>query len=415
MPADAPPRDRVPRASGAHGGALVALLAGVTAIGPFSLQALSPALPAISAGFGVPAAVAQLMLSLSLAAMAVSTLLWGPVSDRLGRRPVLVAGMVLAGLGSALAASAPVLWIAVLGRLLQAAGAVAGMVLARAVAQDLYGREGAVAVIGQITAAMVVAPMLAPALSGIVVEWLGWRGIFAAVAFAAAALAVWARARLPETAPKAAPEPLRATLMSFAAIAGCRAFWAHAGFGACSLASFLFFVGAAPYVMQEAYGAGPSVYGLFFIPLAAVYMAANIACGRLTARHGGRRMIVTGGLCTIAAMLAGLAVMAAGVSHPLVLMLPAFMHSVGAGLSVPNAVAGAVGAAPERAGAASGLLGFFQFLMAALTTQVAGFLPHDMAAPTLIGMTILSATGLASYLALSGRSVRHVAGGRSGG
>lgn len=401
MSRDLPSRDLPSYGQAPRRAALVALLAGVTAIGPFSLQALSPALPAISAGFRVPASVAQLMLSLSLAAMAVSTLLWGPVSDRLGRRPVLVAGMILAGFGSALAAVAPVLWLAVLGRLLQAAGAVAGMVLARAVAQDVYGREGAVSVIGQITAAMVVAPMLAPALSGLVVEIIGWRGIFAFVAVAAVALAAWARARLPETAPKAAPEPPRETLRGFGMIARRRAFWAHAAFGACSLASFLFFVGAAPYVMQETYGAGPSVYGLFFIPLAATYMAANIACGRLTARHGGRRMIVIGGVCTIAAMLAGLAVLGVGVNHPLVLMLPAFMHSVGAGLSVPNAVAGAVGSAPERAGAASGLLGFFQFLTAAVTTQLAGFLPHHQASPTLLGMTVLSAIGLASYLALS--------------
>lgn len=380
--------------------ALVVLLAAVTAIGPFSLQALSPALPAISSDFGVPPSVAQLMLSLSLAAMAVTTLAWGPVSDRLGRRPVLVAGMLLAGIGSALAALAPDIELAVLGRLLQAAGAVAGMVLARAVAQDLYGKAGSAAVIGQITAAMVVAPMIAPALSGLVVEHIGWRGIFALVGAAAVVLAVWAWVKLPETAPKNGREHPFATLGAYGTIARRRAFWAHAGFGACSLAGFLFFVGAAPYVMREAYGAGPMVYGFFFIPLAATYMVANIACGRMTARFGGRRMIVTGGVLTICAMSAGLLAVAAGLENPLGLMLPAFFHSIGAGLSVPNSVAGAVGTAPDRAGAASGLLGFFQFLMAAVTTQIAGFLPHGTAGPTLAGMTVLSVTGLACFLAL---------------
>jgi len=119
---------------------LVALLAAVTAVGPFSLQALSPALPAIATDFVVPAAVAQLMLSLSLVAMAATTLVWGPVSDRLGRRPVMVAGMLLAGAGSALSAVAPELWLAALGRLMQAGGAVAGRVLARAVAYWLLHR-----------------------------------------------------------------------------------------------------------------------------------------------------------------------------------------------------------------------------------------------------------------------------------
>jgi len=389
---------------------LVALLAAVTAIGPFSLQALSPALPAISASFAVPASVAQLMLSLSLVAMAVTTLAWGPISDRFGRRPVLVAGMVLAGFGSGLAAVAPVLWLAILGRLLQAAGAVAGMVLARAVAQDLYGRAGAAAIIGQITAVMVVAPMVAPALSGLIVEWIGWRGIFALVALASLALAVWSRAELPETAPNGAVQSWSAILGGFAGIAGLRGFWANASFGACSLASFLFFVGAAPYVMQEAYGARPSLYGLYFIPLALTYALSNMACGRMTGRYGARRMIVLGGAITIVAMSAGLLAMAAGLHHPLALMAPAFFHSIGAGLAVPNSVAGAVGAAPERAGAASGLLGFVQFLAAAVTTQIAGFLSHASGAPTLAGMTVLAAAGLAGYLALDRRGTTSAAG-----
>ncbi len=379
---------------------LIALLAAVTAIGPFALQALSPALPALATDFAVPAAVAQLMLSLSLVAMAASTLVWGPVSDRLGRRPVMVAGLVLAGFGSALAALAPELWIAILGRLMQAGGAVAGMVLARAVAQDLYGKDRSAAVIGQITAAMVVAPMVAPALSGLIVESVGWRGIFALVAVAALGLALWVRAKLPETAPRGRRENPLATLRAFGRIGRLRTFWAHACFGAFSLAGFLFFVGAAPYVMEQAYGARPSVYGFFFMPLAATYMLANMACGRMTSRFGGRRMIIFGGGCTIAAMATGLVVMSLGVINPLALMVPAFFHSIGAGLSVPNSIAGAVGAAPERAGAASGLLGFIQFLTAAVTTQIAGFLPHDIAAPTLVGMAVLSTIGLSGFLAL---------------
>ncbi len=380
---------------------LIALLAAVTAIGPFSLHAMWPALPALANSFAVPAAVAQLMLSLSLVAMAVSTLVWGPVSDRLGRRPVMIAGLVLAGFGSALAALAPEMWVAILGRLMQAGGAVAGLVLARAVAQDLYGKDRAAAVVGKITATMVVAPMVAPALSGMIVESVGWRGIFALVAAAAFGMAVWVRAKLPETAPRGRREHPLATVLAFGEIGRLRAFWAHACFGACSLAGFMFFVGAAPYVMEEAYGTGPSVYGFIVMPLAATYMLANMACGRMTSRYGGRRMIIFGGSCTVAAMATGLVVLSFGVVDPLALLVAsAFFHTIGAGLSVPNSVAGAVGAAPGRAGAASGLLGFIQLLAAAVTTQIAGFLPHDVAAPILVGMTVLSTIGLSGFLLL---------------
>jgi DHA1 family bicyclomycin/chloramphenicol resistance-like MFS transporter len=128
-------------------------------------------------------------------------------------------------------------------------------------------------------------------------------------------------------------------------------------------------------------------------------MAANVACGRMTARYGGRRMIILGGSLTIGAMATGLLVVTSGVENPLALMVPAFFHSIGAGLSVPNSVAGGVGAAPDRTGAASGLLGFTQFLAAAVTTQIAGFLPHDAAGPTLAGMTVVAVLGLASFLA----------------
>jgi DHA1 family bicyclomycin/chloramphenicol resistance-like MFS transporter len=382
---------------------LVALLAAVTAIGPFALQALTPALPSVSDEFAVAPALTQLMLSLSLVATAFATLVWGPLSDRLGRRPMLVAGMLLAALGSGLAALAPGIWPAILGRLVQAAGAAAGAVLARAVAQDLYGRERASAVIGQITAVMVLAPMLAPVLSGLIVETVGWRGVFALSGAGALALAAWSGLGLRETAPGAEPGAPLAFLRGFAEVAGMRAFWSNACFGAASLAAFLFFVGAAPYVMQEAYGAGPAVYGIAFIPLAAAYMLANMVCGRVTARWGPRRAILTGGALTLGAMGAGLLAMALGFDNPLGLMVPALCHSIGAGISVPNAVAGAVGAAPDRAGAASGLFGFLQFMAGAVAAQAAGFLPHAAATPTVAGMAVISAIGVLGYLLLEGK------------
>ncbi|MEM8990950.1 MAG: multidrug effflux MFS transporter [Pseudomonadota bacterium] len=373
---------------------LVALLAGLTAVGPFALQALAPALPAISAGFAVSPAVAQTLLSFSLVAMAVSTLLWGPLSDRYGRKPVLIAAMLVAALGSALAAVAPVFWLAMLGRLMQAAGGIAGMVLARTVAQDLYGRNGSAEVIGQITAAMVVAPMVAPALSGILVETVGWRAIFASVAALALLLVIWTVARLPETAPPAGARGFRDTLAGFRIIAGRRAFWAYAGFAAFSFASFLMFVGAAPYVMRDAFDRGPTDYGLWFMVIAGAYMLSNIVCGPVTRRLGGDVTLALGALIGIGACGLGLVAVLILPPHPAVLFLPSFVYSLGAGLSVPNAMAGAVGAAPERAGAASGLLGFFQFLAGALTTQVGGSIPHGSALPLMAAMGLLLLLGL---------------------
>ncbi len=244
--------------------ALIILLAAVTAIGPFSMHALSPALPEIASGFDVSAAAAQLMLSLSLVSMAVATLIWGPVSDRLGRRPVLIAGLILAVAGSVMAAIAPDLIVAVIGRLLQAAGGAAGMVLARAVAQDVFGSERSAGVIGQITAVMVVAPMLAPAVAGVVVEYGGWRGVFWMTAMISALLVIWSRVSMPETAPAGGGgRGLGDMLRGFVRIGGRRAFWRYAGYASFGLSSFYYFVAIAPYVMRDAFGQGPAAYGFY--------------------------------------------------------------------------------------------------------------------------------------------------------
>lgn len=379
---------------------LVALLAALTAVGPFAMQALAPALPAIARDFEVSPAAAQLLLSVSLAAMAVATLIWGPLSDRLGRRPVLIGAMWLAVLGSAAAGVAPDLGFAVAGRVVQAAGAVAGMVLARAIAQDVYGREGAAAVIGQITAAMVVAPMLAPVLSGFMVEWFGWRSVFLMAAVIAVALALLARARLPETAPPSEPRGWGDVARGLIEVGRRRTFWAYSSYGVASFSSFLFFVGSAPFVMQESYGVGPKGYGVYFILVSLTYMLANLVCGPVTRKLGGERALRAGALFAVAGVAFGVSLAAAGFHDPMVLMSSVMLQALGAGVSVPNAMAGAVGAAHDRPGSASGLMGFCQFLGGGLMAQLAGFLPHGSVLPTLAVMQTLLVAGLASHLIL---------------
>ena len=376
--------------------ALILLLAAVTATGPFTMHALSPALPEIAAGFDVPAAAAQLMLSLSLVAMAVATLFWGPLSDRFGRRPVLLAGLVIAAAGSALAAVAPDLWLAVFGRLLQAGGGAAGMVLARAVAQDVFGSARSAGVIGQITAVMVAAPMIAPTVSGLIVEASGWRGVFWMSAGLCAVLVVWSRVSMPETAPRdgggRGPGEM---LRGFAVIARRPAFWRHAGYAAFSLSAFYYFVAITPYVMRDAFGQGPAVYGFYFMMLSGTFMLTNFIAGRVSAFFGPERMLVFGATFALIGPALTATLLAAGVHEPWVLFVPGTIQSLGAGLAMPNAMAGAVASSPERAGAASGLLGFSQFLVAALTTQSAGFLPHDVALTVPLGMLTIVAPGIA--------------------
>lgn len=386
--------------------ALIILLAAVTAIGPFSMHVLSPALPEIARDFQVPAAAAQLMLSLSLLAMAVATLIWGPISDALGRRPVLIAGLVLGALGSALAALAPELWLAILGRLLQAGGGAAGMVLARAVAQDVFGSERSAGVIGQITAVMVAAPMIAPAVSGLIVEVSGWRGVFWMVALVTGALVVWSRLAMPETAPKGGRATGLADLVrGFGEIGRIRAFWRYAAYASFGLSSFYYFVAIAPYIMREAFQQGAAAYGFYFMILSATFMATNFIAGPVSQRFGAEQTLMFGAWLALVGPVLTAALLLSGIHQPWVLFVPGMLGSLGAGLAMPNAMAGAVSAASSRAGAASGLLGFSQFIVAAVVTQVAGFLPHDVALTAPLGMIAIVFPGIMALVWLKARPV----------
>lgn len=384
--------------------ALIVLLAAVTAIGPFTMHALSPALPVISVDFGVLAARAQLMLSLSLVAMALMTLVWGPLSDRYGRRPVLLFGLVLAAAGSVMAAMADALWIAIVGRLLQAGGGAAGMVLARAVAQDVFGGARAGDVIGKVTAVMVAAPMIAPTLAGLIVEQAGWSGIFWLSALLAGALSVWAAFGLGESAPRGHPVRGARDLIAGFAIVGKKAeFWRYTGYSACSLAAFYYFVGITPHVMRQAFDAGPAAYGLYFMLLSGTYMGTNFVAGRVSRVFGAERMLIFGAGLALFSQVLVMGMLLAGVVAPLVLFVPGMLQSFGAGLAMPHAMAGAVASTPERAGAASGFLGFCQFILASVTTQFAGFLPHEDPLVVPLGMIGLLIAGLACLVFLRPR------------
>ena len=157
---------------------LIAVLVVATAIGPFAMQIYLPALPAIQAGFGVSAGTAQLAFSLSAFSIAISTLFYGPISDRVGRRPALIGGLIVFLAGSAMCAIAPTITILIVGRIVQAAGGSAGLVLTRAIVRDRFGLERSASLLAYITLAMVAAPMLAPALGGLLADVAGWRAIF---------------------------------------------------------------------------------------------------------------------------------------------------------------------------------------------------------------------------------------------
>ncbi len=379
---------------------LFALVA-VTAIGPLSMQIFLPALPIIQADYGVSPAVAQLALSISMISIALATLAYGPLSDRFGRRPVMIAGMLIFLAGSAICTFAPNVWLLILGRIVQAAGGTCGLVLARAIVRDVYAEEKVASVIAYLTIAMVVAPMVAPALGGGLTAWLSWRAIFAFVGLIGVGVLALVLLRLAETNSRPASHPgVEGMLEGFAMLLRSPVFCGYAFSGAFGLASFFAFASGAPYVMVNVLGRPVTEYGLYFVLLSLAFMAGNFAAARLSERVGRHRMILTGNTVSLSAVTLAAALALGGVWTPLAIFLPTAAIVFGNGMAMPNLQAGALAVRPRSAGTASGLMGFLQMAVAAFFAQAVGSLTADTPYPMIAFMfTGLSLAFLSFVLA----------------
>jgi DHA1 family bicyclomycin/chloramphenicol resistance-like MFS transporter len=376
-----------------NGLAITALLTAVVALGPISTDLYLPSLPGLLRHFDADVAEVQLTLSVFLIGLAVGQLVYGPLSDRFGRRPVLIGGMLIyvaASIVCALAASVPAL---IAARLVQAIGACAGPVVCRAVVRDVHGREGAARILSYMGAAMALAPALGPILGGYVEDWLGWRANFAILCIYGAVGLALTMAFLPETAPHKG-EPgggLDAALRGYLGLLGQRV---YIGFVlSCSLAygGIFCFISGSSFVFVDIIGLPPQRYGLCFGAIVLGYILGTLTGGRMTRRLGVERMVKTGGLISAVGGLCLVAsVLAFGATIPGILV-PTILYMVGTGFVLPNAMAGAIGPFPRIAGSAAALLGFVQMGLAALGGAVIGHLANGTAIPMAAGIAIVGA------------------------
>lgn len=349
---------------------LLPLLIGMTAIGPVTLNIVVPALPGIITRLDTNAAAVQLTLSLFLLSLACAQLVLGPLSDRFGRRPVALAGLALAVAASLGAIAASSIGALIAARIFQAAGASTGIVIGRAIIRDLYDRDRAAGIIGLVTTAMVIAPMVSPLIGGILDTAFGWEAIFIFITLMSGAVLAWAALILPETHHTRVSSSPAALLREWRALLISARFHAYVLAGALGSAPFFVFIGGGPHVVITLMGRSSAEYGVWFALSSFGYMAGNFTVSRLAHRVGLDAMIMAG----IALGLAGAALMAVLFTvfpqgGPVTVFLPQFIISYGNGLLLPNAVAGAVSIRPEAAGAAAGLTGFAQMATGAAATQ----------------------------------------------
>ncbi len=376
----------------------VTLLVAATATGPLALNIFVPSMPGLQAAFAASHTTVQLTLSLYLIGVAVGQLLYGPLADRFGRRPVLLAGLGLYVAASLACALAPSIGLLVLGRVAQAVGGCAGMVIGRAIVRDAWGRDEATRVLALVIAGMAVAPMVAPAIGGFLDEWFGWRASFVLlVGFGGLVLAAAIR-RLPETHRNPTPLPGPTALWAaYRALLGRRLFLGYALVIGWMTAGFFVFLAGAAFPMSATLHRPPSEYGLFFVLLSLGYMLGNMAVSRLAGRVRLEALAIAGLLLSVAGPLVIGGFLAAGQFSPLILFLPTMLLCFGNGLTIPVTMSVAVGVDARLAGTASGLLGFVQMGLGAAASSATGlFEPGDPAVMT-AGMVVTNLLALAAW------------------
>lgn len=378
--------------------AVAALLTLAVGLGPLATDLYLPSLPAIGGYFGRSVADVQLTLSIFLVGFAFSQLVYGPLSDRFGRRPVMLAGLGIFLAASVLSAFAWSLEVLVVARFLQSLGVCAGPVLGRATVRDIYGPERAAKVLSYMASAMALAPAVAPVIGGVLQELVGWRANFWALGAIALFLLAAIFLVLPETNRFRDATALRPRRLvgNYLTLLGHQSYLGYALIVAFAYCGLFTFISGSSFLLIDVLALSPQVYGLTFGVFVLGYMLGTLVSGRWGQRIGPQRLLGIGALLGFACGATGLALALAGELTVVSVVAPFTVFMVAVGFMAPNAFAGALRYYPHMAGAASSLLGFLQMGMAALVGIGVGHW-HDGTALPMAGT--LAATSLAGLLA----------------
>lgn len=374
------------------------LLTMAVALGPMSTDFYLPSLPSLVDYFATDVASVQLTLSVFLVGFAVGQLFYGPLSDRYGRRPVMLAGVVIFTLASVACMLATSVEMLIAARLVQAIGACAGPVLGRAVVRDVYGREGAARMLALISAAMALAPLIGPIIAGYLTVWFGWQSNFLVLTLYGLLVLFGILAALDETnAHRGEVTSLAQMLRNYRAILHNRVWLGYVLCNSATYTGLFAFISGSSFVFIEVLGLPPHLFGACFATAVTGYIAGTMFSARMVMRSGIEPMVLSGAaICALGGLaMAGLAL--GGVQTVWSVLGPMMLFCAGVGLVMPNSMAGAIGPFPTMAGAASALLGFIQMTFAAVVGIGVGAAFDGTARPMAVTIAIMGIGALAAY------------------
>ena len=374
---------------------LILLSGGLIAFGPLSTDMYVPALPLMSAYFGTSPSVVNLTLSIYLVGFAIGQLVYGPLSDRFGRRPALLSGMVIFLVSSGAVIVAPTIETLIVARFFQALGACSGQVIGRAMIRDLHNREETTRMLAYATVVMGLTAAVAPTMGGFISVWFSWRWIFVLLTGYGVIIGFFVWRRLPEPIARLNPhaiQPLR-TMRNFGFLLRDRAFAGYLTSLCFMFAGMFSFIAGGAFVFQEVLGLKPQEFGLVFTAMATTFIVGLLITGRVSRRIDPHRIY---GLAISGAALGAVLVAIVAVSGPsgaVVLVLPWMIVTFCMGFVMPLGYAAALAPHPQLAGTASALLGASQSASSAAAGYLAGKTFNGTALP--MGLMIAAFTILA--------------------
>ncbi len=377
------------------GRSLTVQLIAVSALGPFGMHLIIPAIAPIKDAFGISASTAALLVSATLGGIAVSTLFFGLLADRFGRRPMLIAGVALFMVGSLLGTFGPDAATVIAGRVVQGIGGSAGIVISRAVIRDLYSHDKATSILAYLTMVVMIAPIMAPAFSGFLVHTFGWRMVFEVAGAMSFAVLLWLAARFPETLKDPVPMPDFISLVrAYLSVLGSPVFVLYTMVGAWVMVSFFGMMSGVPYVAEEAWGIAPDQLGFYLGAGGLGMMMSAFITARVAETVDHDHLLLIGFAVIGIGVASSVVLFAAGYNHPLSLFGPAVINGFGSGFVLPTSTARALTATPRMVGTAAGMMTFLQFAFGTVAAQAMGWFDHSTVWPVLgfiIAGNVLSA------------------------
>jgi len=360
-------------------------LALVALVTPLAVHLFLPVIPAVKAALSLSDGMAQLTFSIALFGMAFATLGYGTLSDRYGRRPVLLSGLALFLIGSVVSAVAQGATTLLVGRLIQAIGAGCGVTLVRTIARDAYSSEHLVKAIAYLTMFYTLGPMVSPFVGGVLIDTIGWRSVFGFALVAGGAIFVCSYVSIHETRPKAGAGGSKiGVLQSYAALFARLRFTAFVLQSGLVTGAFLTMAAASASLMKELLHRPSTEFGVYFLLFPVGFFLGNLLSSRVGNRVSTETMVLAGSLLSIVTVAGQAAALSYGMVVPLAFFIPGFFITMSQGISLPYAQVGAMAEIPPLAGTAAGVGVFMQHFCGAVFSQLYGLLADGTPRPMIM-------------------------------